>query len=92
MEKKEESLPTNEQVIDDLTKDLEGSWINEDQNAKEGSSKDDDRHFKVTPDPDDNETDKNEPPPQAEDYIDEERLKDREIELTDEEKEVCYYY
>lgn len=100
MDTKSESLKTNEQIIEELTKDLESSCIKVDENS---ASKDcnaestvnssnlaDDPCKLVTDDSDDDAkhktTDKHDVP---NDFVDEELLKDREVGLSESEKEVC---
>ncbi|XP_074108128.1 tetratricopeptide repeat domain 1 [Cotesia typhae] len=76
MEKSDkDSIPSNEAIIDELTKDLENSCVKSE--PKEQSTQG------VSSEPD---SDCEEKPPEK-DFVDEERLKDREVDLSEEEKE-----
>ena len=99
MDTKSENLKTNEQIIEELTKDLEGSCIKVDENSasKDSNAKSivnssnlADDPCKLVTDDSDNDvehktTDKHDVP---NDFVDEELLKDREVGLSESEKEL----
>ncbi|CAD6211946.1 GSCOCG00003912001-RA-CDS [Cotesia congregata] len=76
MEKSDkDSIPSNEAIIDELTKDLENSCVKSEPEEQSTQG--------VSSEPD---FDCEEKPPEK-DFVDEERLKDREVDLSEEEKE-----
>lgn len=94
MEKKSEYFLSNEEIIADLTKDLEDSCIKDDPSTSVESSKtkdeshaEDESELKPSSKIDDKSDAKTSESPNEFD-IDEERLKDRELELTEDEKQV----
>ncbi|KAK0183217.1 hypothetical protein PV327_001278 [Microctonus hyperodae] len=91
MEKKSEYFLSNEEIIADLTKDLEDSCIKDDPSTSVGSSKtkdeshaEDESELKSSSKVDESDAKTSESPNEFD--IDEERLKDRELELTEDEK------
>ncbi|XP_008545805.1 tetratricopeptide repeat protein 1 [Microplitis demolitor] len=89
MDKDKDSIPSNEAIIDELTKDLETSCIRAEENDKsnQGAGLDNTESNLGSKDHDSDSEDKCGAKPPEKDFVDEERLKDREIDLTDEEKE-----
>lgn len=93
MDSKQENLKSNKEIVDELTKDLENSCIKTDENSipkdsnanesVEGGSLTDDPWESIGKDPDKKADDANLPT----DFVDEELLKDRELNLSEEEKE-----
>lgn len=93
MDGKSESLKTNEQIIEELTKDLESSCIKVDEKSasndgagstlNSGNLKDSDPEVVTESGDDESECDTNVP----KDFVDEESLKDRELTLSESEKE-----
>lgn len=103
MDEKSERLKTNEEIIEELTKDLESSCIKENDNyttsndniqeSKNGNlSNDCNERIKRNSNNDDNwETKCKGDANHGKDNMDEEILKEREQNLSEEEKEVCIY-
>lgn len=104
MDDKSECLKTNEEIIEELTKDLENSCIKENDNYTTSNdniqeSKNDnlsnvcnERIKRNSDDDDDNwETKCKGDANHEKDNMDEEILKEREQNLSEEEKEVCIY-
>ncbi|XP_050293747.1 tetratricopeptide repeat protein 1 isoform X1 [Anthonomus grandis grandis] len=82
------NIPTNQQIIDDITKNIEENLtVNSDPVAD--SSKDDTGQSNETGIPEDfDKSDSEEPVKEvSDDFVDEEKLKDLEISLSEEEKE-----
>lgn len=94
MDKDKDSIPSNEAIIDELTKDLETSCIRAEENDKsnQGAGLDNTESNLGSKDHDSDSEDKCGAKPPEKDFVDEERLKDREIDLTDEEKEVISFF
>lgn len=77
--------PSNEEVIDELTRDLASSCVKDD-NTENGSNTWD------IPDGDDASTQGPNVLPPEDDEVDEESLKDRDMSLSEGEREVCFLY
>ncbi|XP_015121044.1 tetratricopeptide repeat protein 1 [Diachasma alloeum] len=93
----ESKVPSNEEIIQDLTKDLEKSCVDE-KNETLGKDEGKGDYFKVKSEDDpwenvgkgseeNSETCESVPPESRDDWVDEEALKDREVSLSEEEKE-----
>lgn len=102
MDDKSERLKTNEEIIEELTKDLESSCIKENDNyttskddiqkSKNGNlSNDCNERIKRNSDDDNWETKCKGDANHEKDNMDEEILKEREQNLSEEEKEVCIF-
>ncbi|XP_011296729.1 tetratricopeptide repeat protein 1 [Fopius arisanus] len=96
MEGKGDKVPSNEEILEDLTKDLEKLCVDR-ENKKSDDDEGRDGDFKVKPEEDpwekvgksseENSEATEVNPQEAEDWVDEEALKDREVSLSEEEKE-----
>lgn len=98
-DKPSSTIPSNEEVIEDLTRDLASSCQTSDTNHTRSRNDTGDKNSKTSGDPwhdigkesncqDDDEPEapiKEETPP---DFVDEEALKDREVTLSDDDKQV----
>lgn len=85
MSESKQQIPTNEEIVNELTKDIEQQFTINNDTVQNNVTEPDTEHSGI---PEDFEHSDNEPEPKPvdDDYVDETVLKDAEISLSDEEK------